>query len=496
MLLKRAVIHPLRLTIVFPYKWLDRRHPLQLVVREYTSSDRLRSLALNFKQRTTVWDSLLLVNMPSLQDLWLGTNHLEPPHSVLPSDQPFPGSRPTSLYLDYVYPLALGLQSRFATGGTGSHIPDCFSHLTHLTWYTSANTIILGLALQMALEQCPRIHDLTILWTITGSDNAHRFWAGPPADCALRTFRIALPSPEYELPHAVNNMRSTLPDLNLCIKADGWSLCDKAGALFMRSRVQEDSVLRCSAVFCARVLPGRFSHLWSPPKPAIDFSVQVTLYKASAEDREFYHRAVDGTVPVASDILQSVAQKGHLNDIVRLTVAEGLWDAIAGVTKKLDSLTTLEILVATRLPGRYKVIEYASGSPLVFGARLEQEDVAPEDTCEDFMRAPYRCACPALEVLVLAQDPHFAKATGERAVRIDARHVARFIRHQLRLKPGEARPLKLVLQRVELDRQGLSARDVDLLAALAMEETILPFVHENVERRWDRPSDADAACVV
>jgi len=434
------------------------------------------------------------MNMPGLQDLWLGTDLRDPPHSVLPADQPFPGSRPTSLYLHYVYPLALGLGNRF--GVTGSRIPDCFTGLTHLTLYTSANTTILGLALQMALKQCPRLHDLTILWLLTDFDRSHRIWAGPPADCALWTFRIALPSPEYELRHAVSTMRSTLPDLNLCINADGWIQCDEIGVLRMRPRLQEDNNVRCSAVFCERVLPGRFWHLWSPQKPGIDFSVQVTLYKASLEGREFYHRAVDGSVPVARDILQYVAKKRHLTNLVRLTVAEGLWDAIAGITKRLNSLTTLDILVATRLPGRYNVLEYASGSPLVFGARLEQEDVAPEDTCEDFMRAPYRCACPALEVLVLAQDPHFAKATGERAVRIDARHVARFIRHQLRLKPGEARPLKLVLQRVELDRQGLSARDVDLLAALTIEETVLPFVHENVERRWDRSFDFSAACAV
>ena len=475
---------------------LNCRHRLQQVVREYTSSNRLHSLALHFRERTTAWDSLLLMNMPGLQDLWLGTDLQDPPHSVLPADQPFFGSRPTSLYLHHVYPLALGLGNRF--GVTGSRIPDCFTGLAHLTLCTSANTTILALTLQMALKQCPRLQDLTIIWLMAGFDSAHRTWAGPPADCALRTFRIAVPSPEYELRHVVNNMRSTLPDLNLCINADSWSRCDKTGVLRRRPRLQEDNIVRCSAVFCERVLPEQFSHLWSPSKPGIDFSVEVTLYKTSLEGRQFYHRAVDGSIPVASDILQSVAKKRHLTNLVRLTVAEGLWDAIAGFTKRLNSLTTLEILVATRLPGRYNVLEleYASGSPLVFGVRLEQEDVAPEDICEDFMRAPYRCACPALEVLVLAQDPHFAKTTGERAVRIDARHVARFIRHQLRLKPGEARPLKLVLQRVELDRQGLSARDVDLLAALAMEETILPFVHENVERRWDRPSDADAACVV
>jgi len=491
-ILRRSEPLPLHLTLLAGSPWSTGKNATQHdnLLRVFSNclvSRMIVSLEVHLSSREQgqLWESLLRASAPLLRDLFLGINNSSPQgeRSIVPG-LAFSESRPTSLYLHLVDPQGLGT-------GLFHAIPDCFAHLTHLGLLTDLACASLGRSLSLILSSCRRLTDLTLLWLMSDyDDTAHHLWVSPPATSALKRLRVVLPSGDYELAHVVRTMRRNLPHLNLCIRTHGWDRCcvDES---FVFHNVQ---TVRLTAILCHPVTPRSFTFEDYPGPPAVLVAPQLTMYHEMPSGDTFYIRTIGGSVYAAQEVIRSTRRLAtppcELGGLVSITIAEAFWDALAGSLGSLPLLRTLEILIASRSPGVYQV--GPSGRQIVlFSERMECEDISPTISSEPHKRAPYSCACLRLETLRIVQDPHFANATGERAVEIEAWQIARFIEHQLGWASQEfldSDPLlQLVLQRVELAGRDPADERQGILNRIAIEQSWAFFVHDNVEPRWDRP---------
>jgi len=483
---------PLHLTILVG---MGGSRKLLQVFSNCFSSRALVSLEIHLSVLRTgaIWAPLLRYSMPQLRNLFIGSNaaslqlgSILDPHLMLPL------SRPASLYLHFVDPHSMGRDPSF------DMIPNCFAQLTHLSLFTGFSYDNLGRALGCVFTSCHVLTDLTILWLNTTNDNrVHQLWNGPPAASALRRFRVILSSGDNELSLAVRAMRLSLPHLSVCIRASGWDRCCWNESFFLRNA----QTVRLTAIFSDPVAPKTFTLVDQPDAPAVLAVPQLTIYNEMPTGEDFYIRTVGDSVYATEQVLSSqrrlTRSPWDFGKLVSVTVAEVFWDALAeGTFGSLPLLRTLNLLVASRAPGVYRVSPDAKVQPVLFSSRMSHVD-GPVDTWKGpHNRAPYLCTCPGLKNLRLAQDPHFAKATGERVVAIEAWQVARFIVHQLgwasRETPNGKLPLRLVLQRVQLAGRDQADERQRVLSRIIIEESWAVFVHENVETRWDRSYNPDA----
>ena len=498
-LLQRSEPLALHLTLALPWttgRTKRQRQSLLQVLSNCMASRTLVSLELHFTSNDgPEWPtSLLRASAPHLQDLCLAINRgLFPEGTDIVPDQPLSDLRPTSLALHFVHPQGLGR-------GPGMPIPDCFTHLTHLSLYTYLYSEDLAQALSQIFFSCQHLTDLTLLWLIYGfSGGFSHWWPSPPALSPLKRLRIVLPDGNNNRTNVIRAMRCNHPHLSVCVRDVDWEHCLTDGAFLCK----DAQTVRLAAIFTDPVMPRGFIAENCPPVPGVPAYAQITFYNETRSGESFYLRTIGGSlytqgVVLDKSRLMTTRPLGQLAGLVSVTVAEALWDVLARSVGSMPLLKNLDILVASRQPGIYWVQSHTHQGvqPMVFSERMTMPDGSPEVETRvsqtDFHeRSPYRCICPVLETLRLAQDPHFAKVTGEHAVKVEAWQIARFIGHQLGWEAygtvGSELPLQLVLQRVEFDGRDLADERQEILNRIIVEESYATFVHQDVETCWDRP---------
>jgi len=440
--------------------------------------------------------SLLRASAPQLQNLCLaiGRDASEENTAVVP-DRPLSDSRPDSLALHFVHPHGLGR-------GPALPIPECFMQLTHLSLYTNLSCAHLGQALMLVFDSCQRLTDLTLLWiTAYFGGRFVDWWASPPASSALKRLRIVLQERENNVKDVIRLMRRNLPHLSVCIRANDWDRCQADNIFFC----DDAQTIRLTAIFTEPVLPLSFRGQHFPPAPGVPSYARITFHNETRSGETFFLRTVDGGVSTAQGFILEKSRMmtakpvQQLTELISVTIAEAFWDTLARSVGSMPLLKNLVILVASRQPGAYCVMgQPPQVQPILFSNRLAMADRLPQTKAtiwqNDIHRwAPYCCICLALETLCLVQDPHFAKVTGERAVRIEAWQIAQFISHQLgwELQRHETMsgklPLRLVLQRVEFSGRNRFYESQEILNHISIEDSYAPFIHPDEETRWDRP---------
>jgi len=499
-LLRRSEPLGLRLSLLLPQttgRTEQQRQSLLQVLSVCITFRSLVSLELHFTSNDgPQWPtSLLQASAPRLRDLCLAINKdASGSDTVIVPDRPLNDSHLTSLALHFIHPEGLGR-------GPGIAIPGCFTQLTRLSLYTNLDRASLGQAISQVFVSCRRLTDLTLLWVAYNvSERFRQWWASPPASSTLKRLRVILPHGKNDLTNIIQVMRRNLPHLSVCVYHTAWDQCRTEHVFFC----EDAQTVRFTAIFGDPVLPPCFRGVSHPPPPGVPSYAHVTFHNETRSGETFYLRTVDGSISTAEG---SILEKSRLmatrpierlTGLVSVTVAEVFWDALARSTGTMPFLRNLVILVASRQPGVYFVLEHPPQGvqPILFGKRMTLPDGSTTGPMmasqyNAHKRAPYRCTCPALKTLRLAEDPHFAKNSRERAIKIEAWQIARFISHQLGWESyrttTSGSPLRLVLQRVEFEGRDSADERQEVLDSIAIEESYATFIHQDVETSWYRP---------